>query len=717
MLQVVYGQTKNKLVADRLVDVLKPSALEGTLYIGYPVLASADEPISVDALLVSKAHGLVAFLFEQSIPGAGDPQVWDRLRNNQDRVFFAIQTHLARHDSLRKGRKLGFEVNTMTMVPAMPASPPDPALHIVDSQNLISALTDFPELPAEFERPLNAALQRVSTLRPAKKRTGATTPTSKGGILKRLEQEIANLDQWQKAAAIGSPEGPQRIRGIAGSGKTVVLALKAAYLHVQNPDWTIAVTFHTRSLYQQFTDLIRRFTFEHVSDEPDWSKLRVLHSWGAGDRDGVYTEIAAAVGMTPRDFLYARNQFGRTNAFAGICRELLAAVEQQNVDPLYDAVLIDEAQDLPEPFFRIVHHFCKLPKRIIWAYDELQNLSETTTPPPEVLFGTDSKGRPRIELSNVPGKAQQDIILPVCYRNTPWALTLAHALGFGINRKEGLIQHFDEPGLWEEVGYEIQSGALVPGNKVTLKRRSDASPAYFVQLLDPADAVSTMVFKDELEQTEWIAQKIEHNLKQDQLEPDDILIVLPNALTAKRQAFTFMEALSRRGIASHLAGVTGSRDQIFEKRSVAMANIFRSKGNEAPCVYVVNAHTCFAGYELITLRNTLFTAITRSRAWITLCGYGSAMEKLSMEIDAVSKHDFTLTFKVPTSSELAKMRMIHRERTAAERARIDKAQKGLSEFLSAVQRGDLPIEALPANLRTELAKLTGSLTAEEPDDA
>jgi len=58
---------------------------------------------------------------------------------------------------------------------------------------------------------------------------------SRGGILRRLEQEIANLDQWQKTAAIGSPEGPQRIRGIAGSGKTVVLALKAAYLHAQNP--------------------------------------------------------------------------------------------------------------------------------------------------------------------------------------------------------------------------------------------------------------------------------------------------------------------------------------------------------------------------------------------------------------------------------------------------------------------------------------------------
>ncbi len=29
--------------------------------------------------------------------------------------------------------------------------------------------------------------------------------------MKRIEQEIANLDKWQKQAAIESPDGPQRI--------------------------------------------------------------------------------------------------------------------------------------------------------------------------------------------------------------------------------------------------------------------------------------------------------------------------------------------------------------------------------------------------------------------------------------------------------------------------------------------------------------------------
>ena len=46
--------------------------------------------------------------------------------------------------------------------------------------------------------------------------------------------------------------------------KTVVLALKAAYLHSQHPDWNIAVTFYTRSLSQQYKDMITNFSYEFM---------------------------------------------------------------------------------------------------------------------------------------------------------------------------------------------------------------------------------------------------------------------------------------------------------------------------------------------------------------------------------------------------------------------------------------------------------------------
>jgi hypothetical protein len=51
----------------------------------------------------------------------------------------------------------------------------------------------------------------------------------------------------------------------------------------------IAVTFQSRSLYQQFRDLIRRFTFDQIEDEPDWNNLVVMHAWGSARDAGIYS--------------------------------------------------------------------------------------------------------------------------------------------------------------------------------------------------------------------------------------------------------------------------------------------------------------------------------------------------------------------------------------------------------------------------------------------
>ncbi|MCY7264915.1 helicase, partial [Pseudomonas protegens] len=82
-------------------------------------------------------------------------------------------------------------------------------------------------------------------------------------------------------------------------------------------------------------------------------------------------------------------------------------------------------------------------------YDELQNLSDFDMLPAESLFGVRPDGTPNVELRNEPGRARSDIVLPICYRNSPWNLTAAHGLGFGTAREQApnepsnLIQLFD----------------------------------------------------------------------------------------------------------------------------------------------------------------------------------------------------------------------------------------------------------------------------------
>src|SRR2546426_1000939 len=125
---------------------------------------------------------------------------------------------------------------------------------------------------------LVSVIQAISTLRRGRKKRELHDPESRGTRIKSLEDSIANLDTQQSAAVVETFEGVQRIRGLAGTGKTIVLALKVAYLHARHPDWLIAVTFNTRSLKKQFENLITTFVLEQANEEPDWDKIRIMNA-------------------------------------------------------------------------------------------------------------------------------------------------------------------------------------------------------------------------------------------------------------------------------------------------------------------------------------------------------------------------------------------------------------------------------------------------------
>jgi superfamily I DNA and RNA helicase len=703
-LDVIYGESRNRTAAQALATQLRAIVDEGTVYLGYPVLATADQRVEIDALLVCQAHGLVAFLLAQDIPTT--PEGWTEPIADQDRLYAVLESYLSRHEGLRIGRHLAAPPSTATVF-AAPVNPPPEA----EGGGFYGPMESVPEwiasLPAVdpvIERALHAALQRVTTIKPPKKRSSVASLTSRGAQLKELEKGIANLDHWQKTAAIETPEGPQRIRGLAGSGKTVVLALKAAYLHSQHPDWNIALTFHSRALYQQIDDLVTRFTFEHTNDKRDPEHLRIIHSWGSRGREGVYSMIAEALGETPRDWAYARGTYGMDRAFQGICQELLVVAGAKAPRPIFDAVLIDEAQDLPPEFFQLVYRFTKEPKRIVWGYDELQKLSEAAMPTTEELFGTGPAGENLVSLAFGANEPRRDVILPVCYRNTPWALATAHALGIGVYRADGLLQHPDEPGLWQSIGYNVVRGNLVPGEHVTLVRSKESYPAYFLERLNPKDAVMIEAFSDEHEQDSWVATQIAINLTTDELEASDILIVLPDSYRAKSRAPRLIRELSRKGIQSHLVGVNSSVDEVFQSGSVAIAHIYRAKGNEAPMVYAIDSQYAANDFNAVTRRNTLFTAITRSRAWVRITGWGDQMDSIRDEANKVVEMDFKLDFTIPTAARLAEIRHINRERTEGEEASMKKAADGLTTFLEAMERGDIDVSDLPPALRTRLIR-------------
>lgn len=689
-LDVVRGRISNINATNELVEIMeKQESVEcsETLYLGYPLSANMETNVTVDALLLSEKIGLVAFIF------SGLDKDTEGIIEEQGELYFQLTNTLTQYPSLRKGRSLAFEPCVISITPHKLDTPAEDGYILTTFENLPAVLSSIPAFDTSYYHVLVESLQKVANIKPRKKRDNVKSVGSKGDIIKKIEKEIANLDRWQKKAALEMVDGPQRIRGLAGSGKTIVLALKAAYLHAQFPDWDIVVTYYTRSLWQQYRDLITKFVFEFSREEPNWEKLHLFHAWGSQSEKGLYSEISRSIGQVPTNFANAKLKFGRNNAFNGVCNEL-SLLLQPDFKPMYDFLLIDEAQDMPASFFKLAYKCVKEPKRIVWAYDELQNLSSSIMPSIAEMFGVDDSDKPFVELKNETDEPMQDIILPICYRNPPWVLALAHSLGFGIYRNQ-LVQHFDDLSLWEDIGYKKETGTLDFGKNVTLSRRPDATPKYFYDLLKPEDVIQTHCFPNVDVQYDYIAREIKKNITEDELDPDDILVIFPSVIYAKSQYQRFSQHLAHYSISSMLAGVTHDRDTFHIPGYISCSAIYRAKGNEAPMVYIVNADCCYEGIELIKLRNTLFTAITRSRAWVRICGVGSAMDGLTAEIQKFIESSYVLKFKVPTRTEMAKLRTINRERTTSDAKKIEEAQKGIRALVEMVSKGEIDASQIP----------------------
>lgn len=695
MIEVIWGSAKEKPISSRSLAEDLAASLEGDgyLYLGYPIIGSPTGPMKLDALLVSPTFGLVAFDLVEGTE-LGD------FVARQDDIASMLEVRLKPHAGLKTGRALRFEINVVTYAPAKAHLPDVAPPYFVANRTDIAATVGNFEWDAEdgvFQN-LVAAIQVITSIRAGRLKREPKKADSRGAKLKRVEESIANLDQHQSQAVIETVEGVQRIRGLAGSGKTIVLALKVAYLHSQNPSWRIAVTFNTRSLKEQFRRLINNFTIEQTGSEPDWDLIDIINAWGGpGDRerDGVYHKFCRLNEIPFLDFTAAKRKFGDRREFEGACAEALAAVTQPVV--MYDLMLIDEAQDLPIDFLRLCYRSLSPPGRLVYAYDELQSLTGSSVPPPEELFGNALDGSPLVRLNQEEGGPRQDIILEKCYRNSRPLLATAHALGFGVYRNKGLVQIFDEDTLWTDVGYVVEDGELAGGKPVTLARTQETSPAFLENHSHIDDLIQFHKFENSAQQAAWLVRAIQNDIGEEELRPEDIVVINPNPLTTQKEVGPARQQLFSLGINSELAGVSTSADIFSKAGCVTFTGIFRAKGNEAGMVYIMNAQDCASGWDQTAAalnRNRLFTAITRSKAWVRILGIGTNMDLLMQEWGTLRQNDYKLRFKYPTDEEKKLLRVINKEMQGKGRARRKMVREQRDQLLLAVEKGEIDVDQL-----------------------
>lgn len=490
---------------------------------------------------------------------------------------------------------------------------------------------------------------------------------SRRKYIQQVRSRINQLDLEQEKIAKQITPGMQRIRGIAGSGKTVVLCQKAALMSVKYPDWQIGLVFFSRSLYdfitQQVDQWIRYFTQNKVSYDPETSKLKILHAWGSKQQPGFYGTICKAAGIVPLSVPFTISNQPQ-EALAEACVKLL---ESRIIPPIFDAVLIDEGQDLiannwkyqdKQPFYwlayqalRPVNPVSPQQRRLIWAYDELQSLSSLNIPEPVELFGE--------ELGHlVTGKYEQQFnkteIISRCYRTPNQIINIAQAIALGLVRKRGLLTGSIYAEEWQALGYKITGNEQQEQQLTLVKENNNYSNT--IGELWQGDLINFERFTSRQQELTVLYQNIKYNLTQDNLQPDrEILVIVLgssyNTNSLVKQTATF---LINQGINIYLPSQRTyncldpkeqpNPNQFWHPGTITISTIHRAKGHEADLVYLIGLDQIAQDEANLYLRNQLYIAMTRTRAWVNISGIGhySLYQELADLIQNSHNHTYTV---------------------------------------------------------------------------
>lgn len=375
-LNTTHARLREDPPSEALVDLIEKNAaalkLENArIYYKFPLYKESDDVVAAKIIIVSPQHGV--FVIETSnIRKAADQPALLRVDEELDVVFGQLHSRLTKHKTLRKDKKtLKFNLEPLIFAPNLEDFFADLELEtevVSDRASLRAYLEPYEidklddDLIAEICSVLEGAKGLIV---PRPRDVGALHEGSRASKVNKLESEIASFDQDQKHGYMEVFEGPQRIRGLAGSGKTVVLAMKAALTHLRDPDATIVYTFYTRSLYQHVKRLITRFYRQYDDRDPDWEKLHIMHAWGGRGRAGVYYEACKANGVAPLTYSDVSSEL---NPFDTVCTTLQQQVE---VKAAYDYMFVDEGQDFPASFLRLCLSLAR-GNKFVYAYDELQ---------------------------------------------------------------------------------------------------------------------------------------------------------------------------------------------------------------------------------------------------------------------------------------------------------------------------------------------------------
>lgn len=665
-------------VAEYFVQALNDTFpdLTGELYLGYPIYIDeiANRRTCVDMALICKKGVYILNILTDPVTDYGEIQ---------DDIYAKVEAKFKKQKFLFKTRKLIFDFYTVTYSLAdIKAQDEYPLVkNIEELMTFIKDTCEEEEFSDDKYTKILSGLQEAYGINTRTER-GDVKEGTKAYVINQMASLIEKYDERQMDAILSDTTGIQRIRGMAGSGKTIVLARKAVELHTAHPEWTIVVTYSTRTLRDQLETLIGRFyAAKNDGAKYNTEKLRIMQSWGATSSTGVYYEVCLRHGISPINVNEAKAKYGKhANLFSRMCGDLLTSVKE--FQKMYDCILIDEAQDFDKNYLKLCLRILGKEQRLVYAYDELQKLNEEAMPNPEQIFG---RG------------VEHDTPLTVCYRNQGNAIVTAHAIGMGLYRKEGILQLPSSSSVWEAIGY-VSDTPIEEGKEVILYRTLETSPEFLK--VDKKDVIDFLCYDDAKSMYKSLLDMIKEDLEKQQLLPKDIMIIdmdtydyskncmrlkniqsKINSEVAFGDNFDYHEELEIYKYDVHTAGAASPED-FFRDDSIVYSSVRRAKGNETFMVYIVNSQKCVNSLQRRSDRNALFTAITRSKGWVRVLGFGEDMETLKQEFEEIKNHEYKLYFSEYPDKEKLKEIFLNNKDVADKDVKTIDSTKALIEKLT-----------------------------------
>ena len=223
-------------------------------------------------------------------------------------------------------------------------------------------------------------------------------------------------------------------------------------------------------------------------------------------------------------------------------------------------------------------------------------------------------------------------------------------------------------------------GDLKPGQQVEIDRPEKNSPSSISKRNTIDDLIKCEVLSAANIEIDVVTKSIVNDIQNEGLNPEDVVVMCADDRHARVYFSSLTKSLSKYKIATNDLNATSysTGDVFTREKAVTLTSIHRAKGNEGYSVYVMGVDALFHRPNVRT-RNMIFTAMTRSKAWLMVTGIGEAAASFRQELKKAKRNFPKMIFEYPNETQLKVMK---RDLTESAEQRIERALAGLIDDVS-----------------------------------